>query len=119
MRQSSKFWVYWSLFVSPETDSIFKGFPVSAERPTLVDPVIEPMLESCENSKFTLVRVASMRAREITTYWSGLGRSQVNVIPPQVNSNSNKSLTMAFEELSEAYEALRRMIDRGYLPVSD
>ena len=26
---------------------------------------------------------------------------------------------VAFEELSEAYEALRRMIDRGYLPVSD
>jgi hypothetical protein len=25
----------------------------------------------------------------------------------------------AYEELSEAYEALRRMIDRGYLPFSD
>ena len=25
----------------------------------------------------------------------------------------------AYEELSEAYEALRRMIDRGYLPVTD
>ena len=26
---------------------------------------------------------------------------------------------VAYEELSEAYEALRRMIDRGYLPVTD
>ena len=84
---------------------------MSAERPTLVDPTIEPMLESCENSKFTLVRVASMRAREITTYWSGLGRSQVNVIPPQVNSNSNKSLTMAFEELSEGKLVMHRMTE--------
>ena len=88
---------------------------MSAERPTLVDPQIEPMLESCENSKFTLVRVASMRAREITTYWSGLGRSQVNVIPPQVNSNSNKSLTMAFEELSEGKLVMHRMSEEEIL----
>ena len=88
---------------------------MSAERPTLVDPVIEPMLESCENSKFTLVRVASMRAREITTYWSGLGRSQVNGIPPQANSSSNKSLTMAFEELSEGKLVMYRMSEEEIL----
>jgi len=84
---------------------------VSAERPTLVDPPIEPMLESCENSKFTLVRVASMRAREINAYWNGLGRGEGAVIPPQVNSKSNKSLTMAFEELSEGKLQMHRMTE--------
>lgn len=78
---------------------------MSADRPTLVDPPIEPMLEACENSKFTLVRVAAARAREINRYYTSLGSgmtSEQRLIPPQINSNSNKALTMAFEELSLA-----------------
>ena len=77
---------------------------MSADRPTLVDPPIEPMLEACENSKFTLVRVAATRARQINLYYTSLGSGMTGegrLIPPQVNSNSNKPLTMAFEELSE------------------
>ena len=73
---------------------------MSTERPTLVDPPIEPLLEAAEDSKFTLVAVASMRAREINEYWNGLGKGHGVIIPPQVNSNSNKSLTMALEELA-------------------
>ena len=84
---------------------------MSAERPTLVDPPIEPLLEACEDSKFTLVRVASMRAGEINAYWNGLGRGIGAVIPPQVNSNSNKSLTMAFEEISEGKLVMHRMTE--------
>lgn len=87
---------------------------MSAERPTLVDPPIEPMLAACENSKFTLVQVAAMRARRITEYKTSLG-SASNVdgklIPPQVNSNSNKALTMAFEELSEGKLEMHRKTD--------
>lgn len=84
---------------------------MSAERPTLVDPPIEPLLAACEDSKFTLVRVASMRAREINSYWNGLGRGAGAIIPPQVNSNSNKSLSMALEELSEGKLVMHRMTE--------
>jgi DNA-directed RNA polymerase subunit omega len=74
---------------------------VSAERPTLVDPPIEPLLHAAEDSKFTLVAVAAMRAREINEYYNGLGSGHGAIIPPQVNSLSNKSLSLAFEELFE------------------
>ena len=74
---------------------------MSAERPTLVDPPIEPLLAAAEGSKFTLVAVASMRAREINEYYNGLGQGHGALIPPQVNSLSNKSLSLALEELYE------------------
>ena len=79
-----------------------------AERPTLVDPPIEPLLEATENSKFTLVAVASMRAREINEYYNGLGQGHGALIPPQVNSMSNKSLSLALEELYEGRLVVRR-----------
>jgi len=81
---------------------------MTAERPTLVDPPIEVLLEHAENSKFTLVAVASMRAREINEYYNGLGQGHGALIPPQVNSLSNKSLSLAFEELYEDKLQVRR-----------
>ena len=98
-------------FASRTTEPNAQGSSVTTDRPTLVDPPIEPMLEACEGSKFTLVRVASMRAREINSYWNGLGRGEGSIIPPQVNSNSNKSLTMAFEEISEGKLEMHRKTD--------
>jgi DNA-directed RNA polymerase subunit omega len=85
-----------------------KGCTVTSERPTLVDPPVEQLLEAAENSKFTLVAVASMRAREINEYWNGLGKGNGSIVPPQVNSNSNKSLTMALEELAAGKLEVRR-----------
>jgi DNA-directed RNA polymerase subunit omega len=81
---------------------------VTTERPTLVDPPVEQLLERAENSKFTLVAVASMRAREINEYWNGLGKGHGAIVPPQINSNSNKSLTMALEELAAGKLDVRR-----------
>ena len=69
---------------------------MSAERPTLVDPQIEPMLESCENSKFTLVRVASMRAREITTYFPQPGDG------PQVIKQKGDARAIATNAMRDA-----------------
>jgi DNA-directed RNA polymerase subunit omega len=70
-----------------------------AERPTLVDPPIETLLAKVGDSRFTLVAVASIRAREINEYYNGLGQGHGQLIPPQVTSLSNKSLSIAMEEL--------------------
>ena len=70
-----------------------------AERPTLVDPPIEDLLHKVGDSKFTLVAVTAIRAREINEYYNGLGSGHGSVIPPQVSSLSNKSLSLAMEEL--------------------
>ena len=72
-----------------------------AERPTLVDPPIENLLEKVGSSKFTLVAVSAIRAREINEYYNGLGSGHGALIPPQVTSLSNKSLSLAMEELYE------------------
>ena len=72
-----------------------------AERPTLVDPPIEALLDDVDRSRFTLVAVASIRAREINDYYNGLGAGHGAMIPPQVTSLSNKSLSLALEELYE------------------
>jgi len=72
---------------------------VSSERPTLVDPPIENLLHKVGDSKFTLVAVTAIRAREINEYYNGLGQGHGSLIPPQVTSLSNKSLSLAMEEL--------------------
>jgi DNA-directed RNA polymerase subunit omega len=72
-----------------------------ADRPTLVDPPIEDLLHRVGDSKFTLVAVSAIRAREINEYYNGLGSGHGALIPPQVSSMSNKSLSLAMEELYE------------------
>jgi DNA-directed RNA polymerase omega subunit len=65
-------------------------------------------LQAAGDSKFTLVAAASKRAREINDYWNGLGKGSGRIVPPQVVSRSNKSLTMALEEIAEDQLAIRR-----------
>lgn len=72
-----------------------------AERPTLVDPPIESLLKKVGDSKFTLVAVSALRARDINDYNSSFGSSKRRPTPPQVNILSNKSLSIAMEELYE------------------
>ncbi len=72
-----------------------------AERPTLVDPPIEALLKKVGDSKFTLVAVSALRARDINDYNSSFGSSKRRPTPPQVNILSNKSLSIAMEELYE------------------
>ncbi len=82
-----------------------------AERPTLVDPPIETLLQKVGDSKFTLVAVTAIRAREINEYYNGLGSGHGALIPPQVSSVSNKSLSLAMEELYEGKLQFHRPTD--------
>jgi DNA-directed RNA polymerase, omega subunit len=67
-------------------------------RASLTEPRIERLLER-ENSKFTLVTLASRRAREINDYYNHLGDGLGKIVPPQVTSVSRKPLSIALEEI--------------------
>lgn len=80
---------------------------------TMMEPPVEELLDRCR-SKFSLVTLASKRARQINQYWGQLGKrsaygsettdqvSRVSggVIPPQVASTARKPLSIAFEEIA-------------------
>jgi len=65
---------------------------------TLMDPRMEQLLERVD-SKFTLVTLAAMRAREINDYYNQLGEGLGKIVPPQVTSVSRKPLSIALEEI--------------------
>ncbi len=66
---------------------------------TMMDPAVEELLERT-GSKFSLVALASRRARDINSYYSQLGDGLGMVPPPQVTSTASKSLSIAFEEIA-------------------
>jgi DNA-directed RNA polymerase subunit omega len=66
---------------------------------TLMDPPIEELLDKVD-SKFTLVALASRRARQVNSYYNSLGEGLGVVVPPQVASVSGKPLSIAFEEVA-------------------
>jgi DNA-directed RNA polymerase subunit omega len=70
-------------------------------RNTLMDPPIEDLLDKVD-SKFTLVALGAMRARQVNSYYNSLGEGLGRVVPPQVTSVSGKPLSIAFEEVAEA-----------------
>lgn len=59
---------------------------------------IEDLLDAA-GSKFSLVVLASKRARQINAYFGQLGGGLGASIPPQVTSVAHKPLTIAFEEI--------------------
>ena len=65
---------------------------------TLMDPRMEQLLERVD-SKFTLVTLSAMRAREINDYYNQLGEGLGKIVPPQVTSVSRKPLSIAMEEI--------------------
>jgi len=67
-------------------------------RPSLMDPRIEKLMDRVD-SKFTLVTLAAMRAREINDYYNQLGEGLGKIVPPQVTSVSRKPLSIAMEEI--------------------
>ncbi|MFM7615867.1 MAG: DNA-directed RNA polymerase subunit omega [Actinomycetes bacterium] len=69
-------------------------------RDTLMEPHLEALLDQ-EPSKFTLVTLAAMRAREINDYYGQLGEGLGKIVPPQVTSVSRKPLSIAMEEIRE------------------
>ena len=69
-------------------------------RANLMEPRMEGLLDRV-GSKFTLVTLASMRAREINDYYNQLGEGLGKIVPPQVTSVSRKPLSIALEEIQE------------------
>jgi DNA-directed RNA polymerase subunit omega len=65
-----------------------------------MDPPIEELLDKVD-SKFTLVALGAMRARQINSYYNSLGQGIGAIVPPQVTSVSNKSLSISFQEIAE------------------
>ena len=63
------------------------------------------------DSKFTLVTLSSMRAREINDYYNQLGEGLGRIVPPQVTSVSRKPLSIAMEEV-----AAGKIIVRAHRP---
>lgn len=70
-------------------------------RSTMIDPPIETLLETVD-SKFTLVTLASKRARQINSYFNQLGEGLGAIVPPQVTSVARKPLSIALEEVAAA-----------------
>lgn len=68
-------------------------------RNDLMDPPIEELLEKVD-SKFTLVALGAMRARQVNAYYNSLGEGLGRVVPPQVTSVSGKPLSIALEEVA-------------------
>lgn len=70
-------------------------------RPSLMEPRIEQLMGRVD-SKFTLVTLAAMRAREINDYYNQLGEGLGRIVPPQVTSVSRKPLSIALEEVASS-----------------
>ena len=68
-------------------------------RASLTEPRIETLMREVD-SKFTLVTLSAMRAREINDYYNQLGEGLGRIVPPQVTSVSRKPLSIALEEVA-------------------
>jgi DNA-directed RNA polymerase subunit omega len=66
---------------------------------TMMEPPVEELLKRC-GSKFSLVTLASKRARQINSYYGQLGDGLGNLVPPQVTSTARKPLSISFEEIA-------------------
>lgn len=66
---------------------------------TMMNPAIEELLGRVD-SKFTLVTLASRRARQVNAYFNQLGEGLGAIVPPQVASTARKPLSIAFEEIA-------------------
>jgi DNA-directed RNA polymerase subunit omega len=71
---------------------------MAERRASLMEPRMEHLLDRVD-SKFTLVTLAAMRAREINDYYNQLGEGLGKIVPPQVTSVSRKPLTISMEEI--------------------
>jgi DNA-directed RNA polymerase subunit omega len=65
----------------------------------MMNPSIEDLLGRVD-SKFTLVTLASRRARQVNAYYNQLGEGLGAIVPPQVTSTARKPLSISFEEIA-------------------
>jgi DNA-directed RNA polymerase subunit omega len=61
---------------------------------------IDDLLKWMDNSRFGLTISAAKRARQINNYFRHLGEGLGQEAGPQIRSASNKSLTLALEEIA-------------------
>lgn len=67
---------------------------------SMMNPRVEDLLDRA-GSKFRLVTLGAMRARQINGYFGQLGGEGLgSMIPPQVTSVARKPLSIAFEEIA-------------------
>ena len=71
---------------------------MAERRASLMEPRAESLMARVD-SKFTLVTLAAMRAREINDYYNQLGEGLGKIVPPQVTSVSRKPLSISLEEI--------------------
>ncbi|MGQ9475807.1 MAG: DNA-directed RNA polymerase subunit omega [Actinomycetota bacterium] len=62
---------------------------------------IDDLLRVMNNSRFGLTIAAAKRARQINNYFRHLGDGLGREAGPQVTSSSNKSLSLALEEIAQ------------------
>ncbi|MFN2543925.1 MAG: DNA-directed RNA polymerase subunit omega [Actinomycetota bacterium] len=70
----------------------------------MIEPKIDDLLGAeGMDSKYTLVILASKRAREINSYYSQLGEGRGDFVPPLLESGGLKSkpLSIALQEIAE------------------
>lgn len=72
---------------------------MSWQHDTMMNPPIEELLTRAD-SKFRLVTLAALRAREINAYFGQLEHGLGQLVPPQVASVARKPLSIAFEEIA-------------------
>jgi DNA-directed RNA polymerase subunit omega len=72
---------------------------MASRQDTMMNPSIEQLLDRA-GSKFSLVTLSAMRARQINAYFNQLGEGLGAIIPPQVTSVARKPLSIAFEEIA-------------------
>ena len=72
---------------------------MSRQHDSMIHPNIEGLLDRVD-SKFSLVTLASYRARQINSYFNQLGEGLGHMLPPQVSSVARKPLSIAFEEIA-------------------
>jgi len=65
----------------------------------MMNPKIEELMSKVD-SKFKLVTLGSLRARQINAYFGQLGEGLGSTVPPQVTSVARKPLSIAFEEIA-------------------
>ena len=88
---------------------------MAERRASLMQPRVEDLMDRVD-SKFTLVTLAAMRAREINDYYNQLGEGLGRIVPPQVTSVSRKPLSIALEEIDAGKILFERIVE---VPAAD
>lgn len=66
---------------------------------SMMHPKIEVLMGKVD-SKFKLVTLAAMRARQINAYYGHVADGPGTAVPPQVTAVARKPLSIAFEEIA-------------------